>query len=99
MIESTELLWRGRGNAFTLHTGHSKKPILNVEPDATYSGMWRVHWPDGAISDMTNLSRAKDAATRFAETAERRKRIPAEVHRSPVVRSNEQTDLRYGQRR
>lgn len=38
MIESTELLWRGRGNAFTLHTGHSKKPILNVEPDATYSG-------------------------------------------------------------
>jgi hypothetical protein len=61
--------------------------------------LWRVHWPDGAISDMTNLSRAKDAATRFAETAERRKRIPAEVHRSPVVRSNEQTDLRYGQRR
>jgi hypothetical protein len=24
--------------------------------------MYRIHWPDGALSDMANLSRAKDAA-------------------------------------
>ena len=65
MIESTELLWRGRGDAFTLHLGHSKKPILSVEPDATYPGMWRINHRD-RVSDMVNLTRARDAAITWA---------------------------------
>jgi hypothetical protein len=36
--------------------------------------MWRVRWPDGRLSDMTNLTRAKDAITCFIETEERRQR-------------------------
>jgi hypothetical protein len=36
--------------------------------------MWRVRWPDGRLSDMTNLSRAKDAVACFIETDERRQR-------------------------
>jgi hypothetical protein len=36
--------------------------------------MWRVRWPDGRLSDMTNLSRAKDAVACFMETEERRQR-------------------------
>jgi len=30
-----------------------------------------VRWPDGRLSDMTNLTRAKDAVTSFIETEER----------------------------
>jgi hypothetical protein len=43
-------------------------------PDATHTGMWRVRWPDGRLSDMTNLARAKDAIACFIETEERRQR-------------------------
>ena len=45
-----------------------------VIADAVYSGMWRVQWPDGRLSDMTNLARAEDAAACFMETEERRQR-------------------------
>jgi hypothetical protein len=63
-----------------------------VVPDSTCPGMYRVRWPDGVISDMTNLSRANDAVACFMEAAERRRRRAAEAHRGPVVRSHEQTD-------
>jgi hypothetical protein len=43
-------------------------------PDAVHPSMWRVRWPDGRLSDMTNLTRAKDAVTCFKETEERRQR-------------------------
>jgi hypothetical protein len=45
-----------------------------LEPDPAYPGMWRVQWPDGRLSEMTNLARAKDAAAGFIETKERRQR-------------------------
>jgi hypothetical protein len=32
-----------------------------VLPDGRYPGMWRIHY-EGRVSDMVNLSRAKDAA-------------------------------------
>jgi hypothetical protein len=50
----------------------SRRP--KVVPDAAHTGMWRVRWPDGRLSDMTNLTRAKDAITCFIETEERRQR-------------------------
>jgi hypothetical protein len=49
-----------------------RKP--KVVPDAAHPGMWRVRWPDGRLSDMTNLTRAKDAVACFMETEERRQR-------------------------
>ena len=49
-----------------------RKP--KVVPDAAHRGMWRVRWPDGRLSDMTNLARAKDAVACFMETEERRQR-------------------------
>jgi hypothetical protein len=67
LIKSTELIWAGRGNAFTLHFANSKKPMLSVEPDATYPGMWRIRHR-GRLSDMVNLTRAKDAAITLALT-------------------------------
>jgi hypothetical protein len=51
----------------TLHYGKSKKPLAWVKPDDRYPTMWRIHWPDGSISDMVNLSRACDAAMAIAE--------------------------------
>jgi hypothetical protein len=47
---------------------------LKVVPDAARPGMWRVRWPDGRVSDMTNLTRAKDAVACFMETEQRRQR-------------------------
>ena len=38
-------------------------------PDAVYPGMWRVRWPDGRVSDMTNLSRVNDAIACFLGAA------------------------------
>lgn len=46
---------------YVLHYGKSKKPLAWVKPDERYSGMWRIHWPDGEVSDMVNLTRARDA--------------------------------------
>jgi hypothetical protein len=39
---------------------------LQVVPDATYPGMWRIRHSDGRLSDFVNLSRAKDAAISLA---------------------------------
>src|SRR5262249_11213587 len=49
-----------------------RKP--KVVTDAVHPGICRVRWPDGRMSDMTNLTRAKDAITCFIETEERRQR-------------------------
>jgi hypothetical protein len=65
IISCIDLNWHRRGEAFTLHLHRSTKPLLTVEPDATYPGMWRVRH-QGRLSDMTNISRAKDAACTVA---------------------------------
>jgi hypothetical protein len=44
----------------------TKSTGIVVAPDEKYPTMYRVHWPDRPPSDMVNLSRAKDAATRWA---------------------------------
>ena len=51
--------WRTGDNKFTLHFRGSK-PLLSVIPDSTYPNMWRI-CHRGRISDMVNLTRAKDA--------------------------------------
>ena len=64
IVASTELAWRACGTGFTLHLGRSK-PLLSVVPDATHSGMWRISHR-GQLSDLTNLTRAKDAGLTWA---------------------------------
>ena len=36
-----------------------------IVPDSKYPNMYRIVLPDGRLSDMLNLSRAKDTAARF----------------------------------
>ena len=49
-------------HAYRLRYGKSTKALAEVIPDDEYAGMWRIRWPDGQLSDMVNLTRAKDAA-------------------------------------
>ena len=51
-----------KSQACALHYGSARTPIALVVPDSVYPGMYRIKWPDGVISDLANLSRAKDAA-------------------------------------
>ena len=46
-----------------LHYGRQHEPMVRVVPDAKYPNMFRMLWPDGALSDMANLTRIKDAAS------------------------------------
>ncbi len=39
---------------------------VTVVPDAEWPDMWRIRHDDGRLSDMVNLSRAKDAAITWA---------------------------------
>jgi hypothetical protein len=48
-----------------LHIGRQLTGFT-VRPDEVWLGMWRVHAPDGRVSDMMNSPRAKDAALALA---------------------------------
>ena len=52
--------------AYSLHYGNAQRPLARILPDS-WPGMWRIVWPDGRLTDMTNLTRAKDAAAAIAE--------------------------------
>ena len=59
MYDRQDLMWDGR----QLRLFSSRAVVLaTIEPDQTWPGMWRVRLPDGYLTDMVNLSRAKDAA-------------------------------------
>jgi hypothetical protein len=55
-----ELVWDG----LRLRLG-SGRILATVEPDSKWPGMYRVHH-DGKVTDMVNLTRAKDAAISIA---------------------------------
>jgi hypothetical protein len=50
-----------------------RKPALRIERDPIFGSMWRVRLPSGGVSDMLNVSRAKDLALDLAEGIEARK--------------------------
>jgi hypothetical protein len=63
-VNRFKLKWHRRGDGLGLLRGQI--PLVRVVPDAAYSGMWRIRHPDGRLSDIVNLTRAKDAATSIA---------------------------------
>ena len=58
-----ELNWHGN----VLQLGRRK--LAQIEPDAVWPSMWRVRTPDGRLTDMVNISRARDAARALALAA------------------------------
>jgi len=61
---SRALTWRKTAAGYALYQGAQGKALATVEPDAQYAGMWRIHMPDGWVSDMASLSWAKEGAIR-----------------------------------
>ena len=51
-----DAIWRGSQLWFR------GKLIARIIQDKRYPSMWRVALPNGTVSDMVNISRAKDAA-------------------------------------
>jgi hypothetical protein len=79
VIGRDRLTWRG----YALYPGET--PLICVVPDGDYPNMWRVKHPDGRLSDMANLSRAKDAAMALAQGELNQKTGPREPRRASLV--------------
>ena len=63
MYDRQDLIWDGRQLRLLSNRG---VVLASIEPDQTWPGMWRVRLPGGYLTDMVNLSRAKDAAASLA---------------------------------
>lgn len=59
---SQEFEWNGNGLCLL----GRKAPVVTIVNDPQYPSMWRVQRPDGSLSDMVNLTRARDAARLLA---------------------------------
>jgi hypothetical protein len=88
---SSNSVWKRVGTEWRLF--HDRRTVGRVVPFANHPNMWRVKLP-GGLSDLLNLSRARDAARAFSErrpfaakTAEKGKRNQgAFLHPSSLVR-------------
>ena len=63
----------------------SGRLLATVEPDSKYEGMFRVRLPNGHLSDMANITWAKDAAIHLALANLNR---PASHTEAVLARSN-----------
>jgi hypothetical protein len=61
MYDRHDLRWDGY--RLRLRSG---RLLATIVPDSEWDGMWRIRMPDGYVSDMVNLTRAKDAAQLLA---------------------------------
>ena len=75
-----DLTWRGH----VLRAGRVK--LAEIKPDPVWPGMWRVVTPSG-VSDLANLSRARDAALALALAILNKKRAEETPLGGPPVRS------------
>jgi hypothetical protein len=57
-FRNADLLW----TAHVLQARSGKGPAVRIVPDETFLGMWRVQSPDGTLSDMASITRAREAA-------------------------------------
>jgi hypothetical protein len=55
-----DAIWKGNDLIFR------RRVVASIVPDPKWPRMWRVGLPDGHVSDMVNLSRARDAARALA---------------------------------
>ena len=62
-----ELEWKG--TRLIVQGGGRNAPSAEIVPDGQWPDMWRVKRPDGSVTDMVNLSRARDAAKAILLTA------------------------------
>jgi hypothetical protein len=62
VVGRERLVWRADNNRLWLYHGRKRMPHACVEPDTVHPGLFRVRFSGGNVSDIVNLTRAKDAA-------------------------------------
>ena len=60
---ASALTWRKTASGHALYLRDRGKALATVE-DAQCAGMWRIRMPDGWVSDIANLTWAKEGALR-----------------------------------
>jgi len=43
-----------------LHHGSARMPLAWIVPDGRYPDMWRILWPDGRLSDLSEHARRRN---------------------------------------
>jgi len=66
VVGQDRLKWRSENSCLRRFHGSRSTPLATIEPDPKYACMYRIRFPNGGLSDMLNLTRAKDAAVGFA---------------------------------
>ena len=61
MYDRHDLRWDG--HRLRLRSG---RLLATIVADPDWNGMWRVRMPNGDVSDIVNLTRARDAAQSIA---------------------------------
>jgi hypothetical protein len=61
-----DFTWHEHPDGWALHAVGHQSAIVHIVPDGTWPGMWRIRHPDGQLSDMANLTRARDGAIAVA---------------------------------
>jgi hypothetical protein len=63
---TSDLSWTKCPDGWASHCEGRSGPILHVIPDETYPKMWRIKRSNGSLSDMANLTWARDGALTVA---------------------------------
>jgi hypothetical protein len=99
IVGRDRLIWRTTKHGLRLRYGTRRLPLLRIVRDADWAGMYRIQLPDGGLTDMVNLRRAKDAALSIALKAlnsgtQERPSGASSVreHRSEVSRKGSEAD-------
>ena len=66
IIGRDRLMWRTTNHGLSLHHAAPRLPLVRIERDGDWAGMYRIRLPDSRLSDVVNLTRAKDAALSIA---------------------------------
>ena len=76
VVGRDRLSWRKSPDGLALHCEgpRGRSPLLHVVPDVEQLSLWRIRYPDGSLSDATNLTWAKDGAIALALGLLNRKR-------------------------
>jgi hypothetical protein len=75
-FKASELVWVGRDLRLESKRG---RLLASIQREKAWFGMWRIRMPNGRLSDMVNLSRAKDAARSLALAVLNTQEKPAEA--------------------
>jgi hypothetical protein len=97
IVGRNNLTWGRDSQSLAVHLGRDRDPLVIVVPDAIHPRMWRVQTFDGRLSDMTNLTRARDAAMSAALGLLNREQEGQEPPTgAPLVRRNKKSDTAAG---